>query len=337
MVESNDDPKASSPARMKNNAPTNSNSNPVQLPTSGAKKVATALEKSDRNIETNDVASALVHMRHTVGVNVNDLDNRTDSTEVPRKKAKVVVEQELLASLFRQLKKKGDVELQASIKNIEATMNTIGTNYPTTDTDSDAEPYYTPEAVDGNEVPNAVDGNAWVTVGRFDSREKASEEAKKYFKKDTKFIKGTSNLSCETDDLSCKTGRMYYVYGCQEHGIQSCRTRVRIRLNKSTNWKYEVAAQNPKACISKDANPKVTLYPEDTVKDANMNAAIGVDNKQFSKCGRHYGIPVATKEKILEIIQNRTIKVGSGEIMNNLAGSGLSTGVTHKQIKVSAL
>jgi len=49
--------------------------------------VATELEKSDRNIETNDVASALVHMRHTVGVNVNDLDNRTDSTEVPRKKA----------------------------------------------------------------------------------------------------------------------------------------------------------------------------------------------------------------------------------------------------------
>ena len=55
--------------------------------------VATELEKSDRNIETNDVASALVHMRHTVGVNVNDLDNRTDSTEVPRKKAKVVVEE----------------------------------------------------------------------------------------------------------------------------------------------------------------------------------------------------------------------------------------------------
>ena len=49
--------------------------------------MATELEKSDRNIETNDVASALVHMRHTVGVNVNDLDNRTDSTEVPRKKA----------------------------------------------------------------------------------------------------------------------------------------------------------------------------------------------------------------------------------------------------------
>ena len=113
---------------------------------------------------------------------------------------------------------------------------------------------------------------------------------------------------------------------CQEHEIQSCPTRVRIRLNKSTNWKYEVAAQNPKACISKDANPKVTLYPEDTVKDANMNAAIGVDNKQFSKCGRHYGIPVATKEKILEIIQNSTIKVGSGEIMNNLAGSGQKVG-----------
>ena len=55
--------------------------------------MATELEKSDRNIETNDVASALVHMRHTVGVNVNDLDNRTDSTEVPRKKAKVVVEE----------------------------------------------------------------------------------------------------------------------------------------------------------------------------------------------------------------------------------------------------
>ena len=31
-------------------------------------------------------------MRHTVGVNVNDLDNRTDSAEVPRKKAKVVLE-----------------------------------------------------------------------------------------------------------------------------------------------------------------------------------------------------------------------------------------------------
>ena len=153
-----------------------------------------------------------------------------------------------------------------------------------------------------------------------------------------KFIRGTSfGLSDETVDLSCKIARMYYVYGCQEHGIQSCPTRVRIRLNKSTNMKYEVAAQNPKACISKDANPKVTLYPEDTVKDANMNAAIGVDNKQFSKCGRHYGIPEATKEKILEIIQNSTIKVGSGEIMNNLAVSGLSTGVTQKQIKVSAL
>ena len=58
--------------------------------------MATELEKSDRNIETNDVASALVHMRHTVGVNVNDLDNRTDSTEVPRKKAKVVVEESVV-------------------------------------------------------------------------------------------------------------------------------------------------------------------------------------------------------------------------------------------------
>jgi len=64
--------------------------------------VATELEKSDRNIETNDVASALVHMRHTVGVNVNDLDNRTDSTEVPRKKAKVLVVEEMSLLVFPQ-------------------------------------------------------------------------------------------------------------------------------------------------------------------------------------------------------------------------------------------
>jgi len=48
----------------------------------------------------------------------------------------------------------GDVELQANIKRIEAIMNAFGINYPTTDTDSDAQPYYTPEAVDGGEVPN---------------------------------------------------------------------------------------------------------------------------------------------------------------------------------------
>ena len=33
-------------------------------------------------------------------------------------------------------------------------MNAFGINYPATDTDSDAQPYYTPEAVDGGEVPN---------------------------------------------------------------------------------------------------------------------------------------------------------------------------------------
>ena len=78
----------------------------------------------------------------------------------------VVVEngQELLASLSRQLQEventrgeniaPGDVELQANIKRIEAIMNAFGINYPTTDTDSDAQPYYTPEAVDGGEVPN---------------------------------------------------------------------------------------------------------------------------------------------------------------------------------------
>jgi hypothetical protein len=341
MVESNDDPKASSSARMTNSVPTNSNSKLGSTPTSDAKKVATEVEKSDRNIETNDVASALVHKRHTEGANVNYLDNRTDSTEVPRKKAKAVVEngQELLASLSRQLQEAentrgeniapGDVELQANIKRIKAIMNAIGTNYPTTDTDSDAEPYYTPEAVDGGEVPNvATDRNGWVTVGRFDSREKASKEAKKYFKKDTTYIKGSSRK---------KTGRMYCVYGCQEHGIQSCTTRVRIRFNKQTNWEYEVAAQNPKACLSTDTNQKVTLYPNDAVKDANMNAAIGVDNKQFSKCGRHYGVPEAVKEKIMETIQNSTIKVGTDEMMNVLVEAGLSTGVTRKQIKVRAL
>ena len=341
MVESNDDPKASSSARMTNSVPTNSNSNSNSklgsTPTSDAKKVATEVEKSDRNIETNDVASALVHKRHTEGANVNYLDNRTDSTEVPRKKAKAVVEdgQELLASLSRQLQEAentrgeniapGDVELQANIKRIKAIMNAI---YPTTDTDSDAEPYYTPEAVDGGEVPNvATDRNGWVTVGRFDSREKASNEAKKYFKKDTTYIKGSSRK---------KTGRMYCVYGCREHGIQSCTTRVRIRFNKQTNWEYEVAAQNPKACLSTDTNQKVTLYPNDAVKDANMNAAIGVDNKQFSKCGRHYGVPQAVKEKIMETIQNSTIKVGTDEMMNVLVEAGLSTGVTRKQIKVRA-
>jgi hypothetical protein len=72
----------------------------------------------------------------------------------------VVVEngQELLVSLSRQLQEventwgeniaPGDVELQANIKRIEAIMNAFGINYPTTDTDSDAQPYYTPEAVD---------------------------------------------------------------------------------------------------------------------------------------------------------------------------------------------
>ena len=341
MVESNDDPKASSSARMTNSVPTNSNSNSNSklgsTPTSDAKKVATEVEKSDRNIETNDVASALVHKRHTEGANVNYLDNRTDSTEVPRKKAKAVVEdgQELLASLSRQLQEAentrgeniapGDVELQANIKRIKAIMNAI---YPTTDTDSDAEPYYTPEAVDGGEVPNvATDRNGWVTVGRFDSREKATKEAKKYFKKDTTYIKGSSRK---------KTGRMYCVYGCREHGIQSCTTRVRIRFNKQTNWEYEVAAQNPKACLSTDTNQKVTLYPNDAVKDANMNAAIGVDNKQFSKCGRHYGVPQAVKEKIMETIQNSTIKVGTDEMMNVLVEAGLSLGATRKQIKVRA-
>jgi hypothetical protein len=69
-----------------------------------------------------------------------------------------------LASLSRQLQEAentrgeniapGDVELQANIKRIEAIMNAFGINYPTTDTDSDAQPYYTPEAVDGGEVPN---------------------------------------------------------------------------------------------------------------------------------------------------------------------------------------
>jgi hypothetical protein len=68
-----------------------------------------------------------------------------------------------------------------------------------------------------------------------------------------------------------------------------------------------------------------------------MNAAIGVDNKQFSKCGRHYGVPEAVKEKIMETIQNSTIKVGTNEMMNVLVEAGLSTGVTRKQIKVRAL
>ena len=105
MVESNDDPKASSSARMTNSVPTNSNSN-----------------------------------------------------------NKLIQIQELLASLSRQLQEventrgeniaPGDVELQANIKRIEAIMNAFGINYPTTDTDSDAQPYYTPEAVDGGEVPN---------------------------------------------------------------------------------------------------------------------------------------------------------------------------------------
>jgi hypothetical protein len=36
--------------RMTNNAPTNLNSNSVQLPSSGAKKVATEVRKSDRSI-----------------------------------------------------------------------------------------------------------------------------------------------------------------------------------------------------------------------------------------------------------------------------------------------
>jgi hypothetical protein len=57
-----------------------------------------------------------------------------------------------LASLSRQLQEventrgeniaPGDVELQANIKRIEAIMNAFGINYPTTDTDSDAQPYY---------------------------------------------------------------------------------------------------------------------------------------------------------------------------------------------------
>jgi len=263
------------------------------------------------------------------------MTNSVPTNSNSKTNSKLIQIQELLASLSRQLQEAentrgeniapGDVELQANIKRIKAIMNAI---YPTTDTDSDAEPYYTPEAVDGGEVPNvATDRNGWVTVGRFDSREKASNEAKKYFKKDTTYIKGSSRK---------KTGRMYCVYGCREHGIQSCTTRVRIRFNKQTNWEYEVAAQNPKACLSTDTNQKVTLYPNDAVKDANMNAAIGVDNKQFSKCGRHYGVPEAVKEKIMETIQNSTIKVGTDEMMNVLVEAGLSTGVTRKQIKVRA-
>jgi hypothetical protein len=43
------------------------------------------------------------------------------------------------------------------------------------------------------------------------------------------------------------------------------------------------------------------------------------------------------KEKIMETIQNSTIKVGTDEMMNVLVEAGLSTGVTRKQIKVRAL
>ena len=97
------------------------------------------------------------------------------------------------------------------------------------------------------------------------------------------------------------TKQIYWQYGCQEHG-ESCPTRFRVRSNNRTKGKYEVHVQNPTACLSplnqSSANQKVTLYPEDAVKDANMNAAIGVDNKQFSKSGRHYGVPEAAKENL---------------------------------------
>jgi len=170
----------------------------------------------------------------------------------------------------------------------------------------------------------------WKEVGAFDSKEKAYAKAMEYFaRKKTRCLGGKTLVG----------KRYYYTYRCAEHleDKVECPTRVRIRWNKATKFKYAVGVTDSEKCkdtYKTQGNKKIKLIEAGKVKDQNGEAAEGVHQRMYTKDGRQRGLNGEAKLQIIEEMKLKD-KLTSTQLMGILEKKKLDHGVSEKQIKVS--